>query len=64
LITCDARRVRAGSERAAERGIRKPGMAARCPAQTALAGCEGMSVRHPRTGMTFAKGKPLLVARP
>jgi hypothetical protein len=31
-IICDARRVRAGSERAAEDDIRKPKMAARCAA--------------------------------
>jgi hypothetical protein len=38
-----------GSERHAEWDVRKPEMACRCPEQSALAGCTGMSVRRPRT---------------
>ena len=43
----------------------KPKMAARCPTQTALAGCEGMSVTHSRTRpMTFVNGNREWLARP
>ena len=48
-IICDARRVRAGSERAAGDDIRKPEMAARCPATVGvsrLAGHERQAYAH------------------
>ena len=64
-ITCDAQRVRAGSERAAGDDIRKPEMAARCPSADRVSGLRGherqASARAPEL---FANENRELVARP
>jgi len=63
-ITCDIRRVRGVAQ--GTPGVTSVNQWWRAGArqQTALAGCEGMRVRHPRTRpMTFANGNREWLAR-
>ena len=63
-ITCDVRRVRGVAKGTPGMTFVNPRWRAGARQQTALAGCEGMSVRHPRTRpMSFVNGNREWVAR-